>query len=420
MALIDDLINDIKNKQSVFITGAAGVGKTTILLQLYDILKEKLKLKIVLTSTIGMNAINLGGVTIHRFSGINTQTDIDYIKTIKESSNFKSLASRIKKVNIVAIDEISMLRADQFNLIDLIFREVTKKDIPFGGKTLILTGDFYQLPPVTKNFESLKDQWVFNSKSWQNMNIKTYELSKVKRQEEIKFINFLNKMRIGEIEDDITVQKIIDQCSSRKILDNDTIFFSRKDECDNYNNYKLSKIQNKQHNYEAIVYSRWGVEQENAIIKECIARKTLSLKKGASVITIINDPDKRFYNGSKAIITKLQKDKITIKLNDTNKEIVLTPYVWSKKNAKGVELARMIQFPIILAYALTIHKSQGMTLDTAVVDCKNIFTYGQMYVAISRVKKLENLTIINFDPSKVICSNEVKKFYKKSKIIYID
>ena len=131
-------------------------------------------------------------------------------------------------------------------------------------------------------------------------------------------------------------------------------------------------------------------------------------------------PDKRFYNGSKAIITKLQKDKITIKLNDTNKEIVLTPYVWSKKNAKGVELARMIQFPIILAYALTIHKSQGMTLDTAVVDCKNIFTYGQMYVAISRVKKLENLTIINFDPSKVICSNEVKEFYKKSKIIYID
>ena len=106
MALIDDLINDIKNKQSVFITGAAGVGKTTILLQLYDILKEKLKLKIVLTSTIGMNAINLGGITIHRFSGINTQTDIDYIKTIKESSNFKSLASRIKKVNIVAIDEI--------------------------------------------------------------------------------------------------------------------------------------------------------------------------------------------------------------------------------------------------------------------------------------------------------------------------
>ena len=242
MALIDDLINDIKNKQSVFITGAAGVGKTTILLQLYDILKEKLKLKIVLTSTIGMNAINLGGITIHRFSGINTQTDIDYIKTIKESSNFKSLASRIKKVNIVAIDEISMLRADQFNLIDLIFREVTKKDIPFGGKTLILTGDFYQLPPVTKNFESLKDQWVFNSKSWQNMNIKTYELSKVKRQEEIKFINFLNKMRIGGIEDDITVQKIIDQCSSREILDNDTIFFSRKDECDNYNNYKLSKI----------------------------------------------------------------------------------------------------------------------------------------------------------------------------------
>ena len=153
MALIDDLINDIKNKQSVFITGAAGVGKTTILLQLYDILKEKLKLKIVLTSTIGLNAINLGGLTIHRFSGITTQTDIDYIKTIKESSNFKSLASRIKKVNIVAIDEISMLRADQFNLIDLIFREVTKKDIPFGGKTLILTGDFYQLPPVTKNFE---------------------------------------------------------------------------------------------------------------------------------------------------------------------------------------------------------------------------------------------------------------------------
>ena len=228
MALIDDLINDIKNKQSVFITGAAGVGKTTILLQLYEILKEKLKLKIVLTSTIGMNAINLGGITIHRFSGINTQTDIDYIKTIKESSNFKSLASRIKKVNIVAIDEISMLRADQFNLIDLIFREVTKKDIPFGGKTLILTGDFYQLPPVTKNFESLKDQWVFNSKSWQNMNIKTYELSKVKRQEEIKFINFLNKMRIGKIEDDIKDRLLEDDPDVEKVFMKDFKLLRKK------------------------------------------------------------------------------------------------------------------------------------------------------------------------------------------------
>jgi nucleoside-triphosphatase THEP1 len=155
--IYEKVLNHIKKGESIFITGPAGSGKTFLLKEVYDHLKKNNK-RVVLTSTTGTNAMNLGGMTIHKLMGIGTQSNKNYINYMKHTFLFSGIKKRLAKIDIIIIDEVSMLRADTFELINVVLQEVSANKLPFGGKTLIFTGDFYQIPPVVKSFEKEQNQ----------------------------------------------------------------------------------------------------------------------------------------------------------------------------------------------------------------------------------------------------------------------
>ncbi|MDR0826208.1 MAG: AAA family ATPase [Mycoplasmataceae bacterium] len=412
LQLLDDIT---KKKQSLFITGPAGVGKTHLLTAIYNSLKARGE-KIVLTSTTGISALNLGGITIHKLMGLQNHSDMGYIGFMKSSFLFRGISMRMTKVDYIIIDEVSMLRADTFELINEILKQVTQSNKPFGGKVMIFTGDFYQIPPVVKSWEKKQNQWLFTSPSWLAAKIKTIHLTDVYRQEDKNFVAFLNDIRTGKWNP--KTAKVLEQCVGRKIPKDTTVFFSTNEECDEFNMKRLKDIDGKMYTFEAEIKGKRNHKYKHdkeAIVRDCIAKVTLSLKVGAKVIAICNDPKGRFMNGSVGYVTACDEKNyiVSVKFEGCNDVLKLRRHQWARLGFDGRPKAKFKQVPLLPAYALTIHKSQGMTLDAAVIDCKNIFACGQLYVALSRVRNLENLKVLNFHKSQIIVSDEVKKFYSE-------
>ena len=420
-SFLDYLIDEIVNKKhSIFLTGSAGVGKTTLLQNL----KKELDIigkPAVLTSTTGLSSFHLGGVTIHKFMGINIQKNVSYLNYFSHTFQFTALKKRLAKFDVIIIDEISMLRADQFSLIDLTLKNACENNKPFGGKVVVFSGDFYQIPPVVLANEIEKNQWIFTSEPWLKSNIKVYKLVHVHRQSNNNFINCLDEIKEGKVGSK-EVKKLIRMCEKRKPTKNDTIFFATNEECDEFNKKKINQLSGKLVTYIATVAGKRKQYNKDAIIRECIAKEVLELKIGTRVIIIFNDPKNRFVNGTKATVTKLNEHNIEVLIDNQTKPIILKRHTWKKLNYYNKTIAYMKQIPVIPAYGLTIHKSQGMTLDSIAIDCKNIFTYGQLYVGMSRVRDAKNMSLIHFDNSKVITSKTVKNYYKNTKMkeIYIE
>ncbi len=410
----------INKKHSFFLTGSAGVGKTTLLQNLKNELNA-VGVNAVLTSTTGLSSFHIGGVTIHKFMGINIQKNVNYLNYFSHTFQFQALKKRLAKFDVIIIDEISMLRADQFTLIDAILKKACENNLPFGGKIVVFSGDFFQIPPVVLENEIKKNQWIFTSDPWIKGNIKIYKLVHVHRQNDNDFVRCLDEIKEGKV-DSKKVKDLIKKCEKRKPTVNDTVFFATNEECDKFNNDKIAKLPGEMITYVATVAGKRKQYNKDAIIRECIAKEKLDLKIGAKVIIIYNDPKNRFVNGTKATITKLKEHNIEVLIDNQTKPIILKRHTWKKLDYYNKTIAYMKQIPVIPAYGLTIHKSQGMTLDAIVIDCKNIFTYGQLYVGMSRVRDANNMTLINFDNSKVITSKTVKSYYKNTKMeeIYIE
>ena len=407
------LVNSGKN---IFVTGNAGTGKSFIL----NKLKEKYKKKLELTSTTGIAAVNIKGVTIHSWAGVGIcKKTLD--KCVRDILDKQSLVNKIRKCKLLAIDEISMLKGETFTYIDQVLRRVRENDTPFGGIQILLFGDFFQLPPVEAGGND--KSFCFETTAWQELNLVTVKLEKIYRQSEVSFIKALNDIRESKIdEDDFKLLK------SREI-DYDTTessmlhIFSRNDEANNYNKQKFDSIDSKIYTYKANtgVY-RGGkyiennfTDRELMIIdvfqKNCKALTELSLKKGCRVMLIINlDFEKGLINGSCGEIIALDDTSITVEFdNGIIEEIKVHKFEYYYKD---VLTASMTQFPLKLAYAITIHKSQGMTLENVVVDCNKIFEEGQTYVALSRVKKLNGLYLRGFSLDKIKVNPKVVEFYK--------
>ncbi|MDR0545562.1 MAG: AAA family ATPase [Mycoplasmataceae bacterium] len=404
----------VHDKQSLFITGPAGVGKTYLLKKIYEKLKAENK-KIVLTSTTGINALNLGGITIHKLMGLQNRSDKGYIGFMKSSFLFRGITKRMTKVDYIIIDEVSMLRADTFELINEILKQTTKCDKPFGGKVLIFTGDFYQLEPVVKSWEK-KEQWLFDSPSWKSANIKTIQLTKVYRQTDESFIKFLNSIRTGHWDE--SAKKILTKCKNNKVNEDVTHFFATNDKCEKYNMERLNTIPGKMYSFQAEIKGKRNKKYKHdkiAIVRDCLAREILNLKVGARVICLINDKKQRYMNGSTGTVVGCDQANyiVSVRFDHNNEVIKLRRYVWCRLGFDGRPKAKFKQVPLLPAYALTIHKSQGLTLDSAIIDCEGIFACGQLYVALSRVRNLKNLKVINFNPQQIKVSNQVKQFYQQ-------
>lgn len=413
--------------RSIFLTGKAGTGKTTFL---NDFVKKTKKKHIVVAPT-GIAAINAGGVTIHSMFGLPLRTFLPTTERIDQNlgnnipdlmPHFKYRKDKLKllrEIEIIIIDEASMLRADVLDMMDFSLRHVRRNQQKFGGVQMLFIGDLYQLPPVVRDEYILamyySSPFFFHAKALEGSNFITLELTKVYRQTDEHFLEILNAIRDGITED----------------IDFDTLnkryqpYFDPKDEAyvylcshnkmaDDINQKKIKELGGKAHSYTADVV---GDFKETQYPND----EVLELKVGAQIMFIRNDtsPDKKYYNGKLAQISYLDEDEISVILDGSEEEITLKAETWEQKkyslddekNIKEEVLGSFKQFPIRLAWAVTIHKSQGLTFDRLIIDAGKSFASGQVYVALSRCRTLEGIVLKSkITPEVIFSDKRVSKF----------
>jgi len=383
----------LKSGQNVFLTGSAGTGKTHILNEFVLYLKARKILPTIVAPT-GIAASHLNGQTIHSFFSLGIRDGIDeaFISSLLEK---KYLQTRFKKLKILIIDEISMVSPNVFSAIDQILRAFKQSDEPFAGIQVILSGDFFQLPPISKNMQGKRFAW--QSPSWKELDLQTCYLEKKFRQDDNQLIFVLDEIRSGQVS-----QKSHDILNARyqKDLNIDftpTKLYTHNMDVDRINNDELRSLDNET---QVFSYRSEGAKTNiEKLFKSALVQEELSLKKDAVVMFIKNNPEKYYINGTTGVVIDFSKDEEKLPIVKlSNGYVIKVEYEdWMIENDKGKVQAKISQIPLKLAWAITIHKSQGMTLDAAQIDLSKTFEVGQGYVALSRIKNIEGLKLMGFN-----------------------
>ena len=429
----EKVIQLLDNGENIFITGGGGVGKSFLL----NNLKKHYKDDLSLTSTTGISAINIGGQTLHSWAGIGI-ADKPVNDTVKKIKNRSSLFKQLNKCKKLAIDEISMLDNLTMDYVNEVLKQVRGTDRPFGGIQIILVGDFFQLPPVKIDQIEEKD-FCFNSSAWKELNLTTVFLQTVYRQSDKNFIEALNNVRINK-----TAARDLEVFYNRSFSydyepDKDILqIFGTNRDADNYNEKCFNELKSKAYTYkskdtlyqysltddtctaidlkddEASNLNQYDAKCIEQFNKDCKAPRNLELKEGCRVILLKNiDISNGLVNGSCGTVKKLAPSSIYV-LFDNGQSIHLEPEEFEYSTEGKPKIIRN-QYPLRLAYGITIHKSQGMTFDKLVVNFSKIFDYGQAYVALSRATNLNGLIIKGFNHHKIIANKKVVNFYKNLK-----
>ena len=398
--------------KSIFLTGAAGTGKTAVLKLFIQVYKQNRIMGV--TSTTGISALLFGGSTMHSFLGIGLgQGSVESL--LQKLWKRPPLRKRWNELETLIIDEISMLSPVLFDKLERLARRIRHDERPFGGIQLILSGDFLQLPCVNS------DDFCFESKSWSKCIDQTVYLTESMRQTDHEFQECLHtNIRFGLLPK--KTRKLLKSRVGVK-LTNDfgikpTKLFSTNFSVDYINNKELDILAQSdpeffEYNMEFYVYP--GVKNKDYAIekykKNCNAPEIIQLCVGAQVMLLWNlDQDEGLVNGSRGVITDFIGDIPIVKFLN-GRELPIHYNIWEMEE-NGQKTMRVIQIPLKLAYALTIHKSQGCTLDYAEIDLSNTFAPGQAYVALSRVKNLDGLCIIDIDFDKIFANEKAVQFYK--------
>lgn len=409
--------------ENFFVTGKAGTGKS-YLLNVFDRNTNKSTIKLAPT---GIAALNIGGATLHSTFGYKNLIETDIKELNKFTLNLKSEKIVVlKKVDTIIIDEISMVRADVFDKIDKILRIINNTDKPFGGKQMILFGDVFQLPPIAdKNEEKYLRIYYngihfFNSKAYQEGNFGFAELSINHRQEgDKKFFDILNRMREGCITDEDIVT-LNTRCMQKEVK-NVLSLFPKKADAEQKNRDELDKICSKEYIYECSVILN-GTNNKNPNLESIFPiSEELHLKVGAMVMMVSNDTSHRWVNGTIGFISRLYNNIIFVIIDGIEYEVYKAEFVERKavyEHGKITyeEILRVQQFPVVLAYAITIHKSQGMTYNEVICDISTTFAPGQSYVALSRCSKLSGLHMLKrINRTMIKVDSQVAGFYSIQK-----
>lgn len=378
---------------NVFLTGEPGSGKTYTVNQYVAWLRAH-DIEPAITASTGIAAAHIGGMTIHSWSGIGIRTLLSESDLDTISSN-ERVVKRITRARILIIDEVSMLSAGTFDMVDLVCREVRQRDEPFGGLQVVLVGDFFQLPPVSnrKNEKELA-QFAFNAHAWQDLKPVACYLSEQYRQDDEIFLQFLSTVRAGSVD-----ETAHDLLTSRKVeaaqdLGDITRLYAHNVDVDRVNDGRLAALEGR---VQQFMMTSYGADALTSTLKRgCLSPEVLSLKIGARVIFTKNNPNGSFVNGTQGVIEKFGGNGMPIVLTVSGRRIAVEVMEWAITDGTRV-LARISQVPLRLAWAITIHKSQGMTLDAAVIDLSQAFEYGQGYVALSRVRTLAGLNLLGWN-----------------------
>lgn len=413
---------------SVFYTGSAGTGKSVLLREIIKALRKKHAKSsdaVAITASTGIAACNIGGVTLHSFAGIGMGAENveDLCKKIKRN---KKAITRWLRTKVLIIDEVSMVDGDLFDKLSRIGSTLRKKSDPFGGLQLIVTGDFFQLPPVTTKGEP---KFAFEADLWSTAIHRTFNLTKVFRQRDETFVEMLNEMRFGKLTAR-SIQKF--RSLARPIAYDDgveaTELFPRREEVDRSNRTRMGQLSGEKHLYRA---NDGGTitepTQRDKLLSNFMAPKELEVRLGAQVM-LIKNYDEMLVNGSLGTIIEFsttddwaaydpieaaeKKKKSSastlvfpvvefLLVGGGKRKQLIQPEQWKVELPDGEVQVSRSQLPLIPAWAMSIHKSQGQTLERVKVDLGKVFEKGQAYVALSRATCLEGLQVLNFDPRKV-------------------
>lgn len=379
--------------KSLFLTGKAGTGKSHLIRYL---LKHSTK-NIALLSYTGLAAANIGGQTINSFFQIFSHGIYDpqeQIAILEDRDSAYGLKRMLNKLDLLVIDEISMVRSDLFHTINEICKLYRDNPQPFGGLQLLLVGDPYQLPPVVKPAEIkpiLMKRYggvhFFNAPDVTSY-VGAYQLKQIFRQDDEQFKHILNNIREGT-----NLPQVLSLLNTRvgipKSMQNVVVVATRNDMVDNYNEKELAKLSTPTYTYKAIIKGSF---------KDRPTNEELVLKEGAQIMMLKNDMMGRWYNGSIGVITELTKDSIKVEINGNEYDV--EKFTWTNNKYNYDEdtdtldqtyLGSFTQYPIRLAWAVTVHKSQGQTYESAFINIPQAFESGQTYVALSRCKSLDKL-----------------------------
>lgn len=421
----------INSKDNVFVTGEAGSGKTYLLNVLQDIYEDKS----ITVAPTGVAALNAGGVTIHRALKLPVEP---YKPTFVRGVSMSMLKSYplndeeqliLKKLDILIIDEISMVRADVMDAMNDALCWYRQNKAPFGGVRLIMFGDIYQLSPVTRDEDwgavskFYETPYFFSSKALNINKFIKINLSENFRQEDSKFKDILNKVRVGD-----KSQNLVDEINEMYIhlkpeqdYSDHIVLTSTNNEAEVINKQKLDALDGEKFLFNASLYP------SNIDTKRFPLIPNLELKIGAKIMTIVNDTKHdKFVNGTIGILTGIIEDPVTggdvLVMNDNiyieknTWEDVRFVYVKSENVIKREVVGKVSQFPVKLAYAITIHKSQGLTFDKVAVDLSRSFAHGQVYVALSRCRTMEGTALLErLYPRHIICDKKLSLIDKSIK-----
>ncbi len=380
----------LKSGYNVYLGGSAGTGKTHLLNRYIDYLKKQL-VAVGVTASTGIAATHLSGVTIHSWSGLGIRDELtsDDLKNLRKKHY---LRRRIKNAEVLIIDEISMLSAEQLDMVDLICREFRKNDLPFGGMQVVLSGDFFQLPPITRNGE--RPRFAYDSDVWQDMNIKICYLTEPYRHHDPKFLKILNEIRANQITDKsikLLEERMPQALSSKPKKHKATKLYTHNVDVDEINNAELSKINGEPRYYSM---SSSGLDVLVDVLKKhCRTPEHLILKKGAMVMFVKNNFEKGYVNGTLGEVIGFDVESFPIVKTFDGQKITAKTATWAIEEEDEVK-AQITQIPLRLAWAITVHKSQGMSLDAALIDLSKSFEHGMGYVALSRVKSLKGIHLL--------------------------
>lgn len=411
-----------KTGANLFLTGKAGTGKTTFLKEL----KRKSPKRMVVVAPTGIAAINAGGVTIHSFFQLPLSPYLPgttFGGGEQKRYQFSSMKRNIiRTMDLLVIDEISMVRSDLLDAIDSVLRQYRKRhDLPFGGVQLLMIGDLHQLAPVVTEREEqmLREHYAtpyfFSSNALQQAHYLTIELKKVYRQQDERFISLLNQVR-----DNKATTETLNALNQRYLpnfvppTDGNYIRLTTHNApAQHINEQELAKLSSPASSFTAEVEDNFPESSYPADYK-------LTLKPGAQIMFIKNDPQHRFYNGMIGEVSAIVGDKIAVRSKDTDEEFELEKAEWTNSkytlNEQTGEIEETVegvfrQYPVRLAWAITIHKSQGLTFEHAIIDASRSFSYGQTYVALSRCKSLEGMVLsAPLSQSAIISDNTVDSF----------
>ena len=399
----EEALDILKLGHNIYLTGPPGSGKTFLLNRYIDYLKRNRK-GVAITASTGIAATHMGGVTIHSWSGMGIKeklTEKDFRKLLRKAY----LKKRFRNSGVLIIDEISMLHAFQFDLLNEICQIFKNNVKPFGGMQVVCSGDFFQLPPIQKGG---KAKFITESNIWNNMDTKICYLEEQHRQGKGELLVLLNHIRNNEIDE--AKELLANREWAEKIYPSK--LYTHNVDVDFINNSKLEKIDEEKFEYN--MESEGSKNVVATLKKGCMAPERLVLKKGAKVMFVKNNFDKGYVNGTIGEVVDFNVDGLPVIEITGGEHIIARPASWAVEEDDVVK-AEISQIPLRLSWAITVHKSQGMNLDAAEIDLSKSFVKGMGYVALSRLRSLAGLKLRGINEIAFMINSEVLELDQRLK-----